>query len=120
MTMDPTSDRTEMARAHLDEAREHYEAFCEAMRALGREVRALDEWQWQRVDAYPGWDGSRDVGGGIDMLGWLAEIATFLDGQDDALDAREAHGRFRPCARCGQSPAAHNHNSPDSVGHDYV
>lgn len=29
-------------------------------------------------------------------------------------------GRYRPCERCGHSPAIHNHNSPDSVGHDYA
>jgi hypothetical protein len=77
------SDTTETAREHLDEAREHYEAFQEAMRALGREVRRLDEWQWDRVDAYPGWEGTRDVGGGVDMAGWLDEIEAFLDGQDE-------------------------------------
>ena len=79
--MTTTTDRTEAARTHLDEAREHYGAFQEAMRALGREVRKLDEWQYQRVDAYPGWNGSRDVGGGVDMSGWLDEIEAFLDGQ---------------------------------------
>ena len=52
--MTTTTHDTESARAQLEEAREHYEAFCEAMRALGREVRRLDEWQYQRVDAYPG------------------------------------------------------------------
>jgi N-dimethylarginine dimethylaminohydrolase len=54
MTMTTTSYGTEQARAHLEEARDHYEAFCESMRALGCEVRWLDEWQYQRVDAYPG------------------------------------------------------------------
>jgi hypothetical protein len=82
--MNTTTHDTEMARAHLDEAREHYEAFCEAMRALGREVRRLDEWQYQRVDAYPGWEGTRDVGAGVDMSGWLDEVEQFLDGQDEA------------------------------------
>ena len=78
---------TETAREHLAEAREHYEAFQESMRALGREVRQLDEWQWQRVDAYPGWDGTRDVGAGVDMVGWLDEIERFLDGQDEEDDS---------------------------------
>ena len=72
------------ARAHLEEAREHYEAFCESMRALGREVRKLDEWKYQRVDAYPGWEGSRDVGGGVDMAGGLDEMEAFLEGRDEA------------------------------------
>jgi hypothetical protein len=53
------------------------------MRALGREVRRLDPWQYERVDAYPGWNGSRDVGGGQDVAGWLNEIEAFLDGQDE-------------------------------------
>jgi len=78
-----TDRDTEMARAHLEEAREHYEAFQDAMRTLGREVRRLDEWQWHRVDAYPGWEGARDVGAGVDMTGWLDEIERFLDGQEE-------------------------------------
>ena len=83
--MTTTTDRdTEMARAHLEEAREHYQAFCASMSALGHEVRQLDEWQWQRVDAYPGWEGTRDVGAGVDMTGWLDEIERFLDGREDA------------------------------------
>jgi len=84
--MTTTIDRIEMARAHLEEAREHYEAFQGSMRALGREVRRLDEWQYQRVDAYPSWEGTRDVGAGVDMTGWLDEIEAFLDGQDEADD----------------------------------
>ena len=43
--MTTTTCDTETARAHLEEARQHYEAFCGSMRALGREVRRLDEWQ---------------------------------------------------------------------------
>ena len=74
---------TEMARAHLEEAREHYQAFQEAMSALGHEVRQLDAWQWQRVDAYPGWEGTRDVGAGVDMTGWLHEVERFLDGTEE-------------------------------------
>ena len=55
--MTTTIDRdTEMARAHLEEARDHYQAFQAAMSALGHDVRQLDEWQYQRVDAYPGWE----------------------------------------------------------------
>ena len=37
------------------------------MRALGREVRHLDGWQYQRVDAYRGWEDTRDVGAGVDI-----------------------------------------------------
>ena len=82
------TDRTGMAHAHLEEARDHYEAFQGAMRDLGDEVRRLDEWQYQRVDAYPGWEGTRDVGAGVDMAGWLDEIEQFLDGQDEEVEAR--------------------------------
>lgn len=78
--------RTGSARAHLTEARTHCEAFCASMRALGHEVLQLDEWQWQRVDGYPGWQGSRDVGAGIGMTGWLDEIEAFLDGQDESRE----------------------------------
>ncbi|MFO7533902.1 MAG: hypothetical protein R6W93_15710 [Candidatus Limnocylindrales bacterium] len=102
--MTPTSDRTETARTHLDEAREHYEAFQESMRALGEEVRHLDEWQWQRVDAYPGWHGTRDVGGGQDMAGWLDEIEAFLDGQgaDVACDGFRGENAWGACTTCGR------------------
>lgn len=94
---------TETARVHLGEAREYYLAFCDAMRALGREVRTLDEWQWQRVDAYPGWEGTRDVGGGVDMGGWLDEIEAFLDGQDEEDCGGFTGGNaWGPCNRCGR------------------
>lgn len=79
--MTTTTADLEQARKFLDEAREAYETFQDAMRGLGYIVRDLDEWQYQRVDAYPGWTGSRDVGGGTDMMGWLDEIASFLDDQ---------------------------------------
>lgn len=42
-------------------------------------MRGLDEWQWQRVDAYPGWEGTRDVGAGVDIVGWLAEVEQRAD-----------------------------------------
>jgi hypothetical protein len=91
--MTTTTHDTATAREHLEQAREHYEAFQEAMRALGREVRRLDEWQYQRVDAYPGWNGTRDVGAGVAMSGWLDEIERFLDGQDEDAEAQEGDPR---------------------------
>lgn len=91
--MPTTTHDNEQARAHLEQAREHYEAFCESMQALGHEVRRLDEWQYQRVDAYPGWDGTRDVGAGVDMAGRLDEIERFLDGQDEGAEPQEGDPR---------------------------
>ncbi len=69
----PYSTDPEKSLCALEVAREAYEAFQDAWREVGRIIRGLDEWQWHRVDAYPSWGGDRDVGAGVDMLGWMAE-----------------------------------------------
>jgi hypothetical protein len=102
-----TTTDTTTARDLLDAAREHYEASQEAMQALGREVRRLDEWQWQRVDAYPGWEGARDVGAGASMNGWLDEIERFLDGKDEACTGFAAANAWGPCDDCGRRLEGH-------------
>jgi hypothetical protein len=65
----------------------------EELRELGvrfervmRDVRRLPggEWLWQRVDAYPGTRLDRDMGAGQDADAWLAEVATFLEGGEEA------------------------------------
>ena len=74
-----TDATTTKARDLLEEAREAYEAFQSALRELGREVRPLDPTMFARVDAYPGWDGNRDVGMGKSMGEWLDDIEACLD-----------------------------------------
>lgn len=68
---------TETVKA-LDEARDAWETFREKMWTLGREVRKTEYSLHRRVEAYPGWDCTRDVGAGLSMDGWLDEIATVL------------------------------------------
>jgi hypothetical protein len=49
------------------------------------DVRRLPggDWLYQRVDAYPGVRLDRDMGAGQDADGWLAEVATFLEGEGE-------------------------------------
>lgn len=60
-------DAAETALDQLGVAREAYERFQEAWGEVGRLARGLNEMTWHRVDAYPGWSGTRDVGAGTDM-----------------------------------------------------
>lgn len=69
------------------------------MSRLGRDVRKLDSWMYERVDAYPSWNGSRDVGGGREMPEWLDEIEEFADAQREALSTAE-----RPDGRHSRHP----------------
>jgi hypothetical protein len=66
------------ATALLDEAAEAWERFRESWGALGREMRSIDPFLYDRIDAYPGWDGSRDVGGGSSLQDWMDEVAERL------------------------------------------
>ena len=86
----------------LDEATAAYEQFQQAMRTLGEQVRGIDPWLWGRVEAYPGWDGMRDVGAGQDMPGWLQEIADRLGAGADQYATAGAYGYGR-CGHCGES-----------------
>jgi len=95
-TIDPMT--LDMAREHLEQARHAYEAFQVALCDLGRDIRHIDHLTWERVDAYPGWRGTRDVGAGSDMTGWLDEIG-------EAIDAAQAD---RPCPDCGTRIGAHD------------
>lgn len=76
---DIRSDDAAEALELLNEAREAYEEFAAKWSAVGESVRRLNDWQYQRVDAYPGWSGTRDVGAGVDMFGWMEEVEHFLD-----------------------------------------
>ncbi len=51
-------------------------------RVMG-DVRRLPggEWQYQRVDAYPGVRLDRDMGAGSSALDWIEEVGTFLEAE---------------------------------------
>lgn len=75
------------ALAQVALAREAYEAFVEAWTIASGLVREVDHGAWYRVDAYPGWTGGRDVGAGLDMVGWIDEVEGVL--QDHVDSARD-------------------------------
>jgi hypothetical protein len=54
----------------------------ERFASLVERVRSLPggELVWQRIEAYPGVRLDRDMGGGQDALGWIEEVAEFLEG----------------------------------------
>lgn len=87
-TTDPREDAL-IALAELEEAREAFAEFREHWQAVGRAMRSLDNWRWHRVEAYPGWDGLRDVGAGQDLEGWMTEVeealAEIRDGEPDGF-----------------------------------
>ena len=89
------TDYTEATEAY-DEAQEAWERFTDAMGTLGRSMRRIDPWLYERVDAYPGWDGHRDVGAGQDMSEWLEEIGKRIGAVDEE--------GYETCA-CGDYPA---------------
>jgi hypothetical protein len=79
---DDTADRridlaSEIAdiRAGLAELQTRFERVMDDVRRLPG-----GEMVWQRIDAYPGVRLDRDMGAGKDADGWLAEVATFLEG----------------------------------------
>src|SRR3990167_426077 len=52
-------DSIDYAIEKLDQARKAYELFQEQWMPVGLEVRRLNRGLWERLDAYPGWDGNR-------------------------------------------------------------
>jgi len=62
----------------VNEARGAYQQFQAAWQGVGVKVRNLNEWQYHRVDAYPGWNGTRDVGAGKAMEQWMDEVEESL------------------------------------------
>lgn len=73
----------------LAEAAELLEKFQSLMNEDVRPYfRKNIEHMYHRVDAYPGWDFNRDMGGGETQVEWLEEIT-------DAANANR-------CARCGE------------------
>ena len=76
----------------LGEASEAYEEFAAKWGRVGALVREMNEWQYQRVDAYPGWEGTRDVGAGMDMEAWMQEVLDFLMAGGRTEDERREDG----------------------------
>lgn len=86
MDLNKAKEQALIAKADIELAREAYQAFQEAWANVGRTVKPLDLQTWYRVDAYPGWNGTRDVGAGTNMLGWMEEVEATLQ---DVLDTEE-------------------------------
>lgn len=95
----------ERARESLREAREALEALQFHMRELGEWVRQIDPGEYERVDAYPGWNVTRDMGCGTDLEGWLTEIEESIDAHSphdhDWEESYECDGRtWHTCRVC--------------------
>ena len=85
-----TQLRIDSALDSLAEAREAYDTFIAAWQNVGQDVRHINDWLYHRVDAYPGWNGSRDVGAGKGMTDWMTEVEESLiderDGETEDAD----------------------------------
>ena len=85
--MGTTTDRTELAtevadiRAALGELQVRFAEVMEDVRRLPG-----GDWLYRRIDAYPGVRLDRDMGAGQDADGWLAEVATFLEGEESPVE----------------------------------
>jgi hypothetical protein len=79
-----TSDRIELATEVAD-IREALADLQERFAQVMGGVRHLPggDWLYERVDAYPGVRLNRDMGAGQDADGWLAEVAAFLEGDEE-------------------------------------
>jgi hypothetical protein len=82
--MATTTDRADLATEVAD-IREALAELQERFARLMEDVRRLpgDDWLYRRVDAYPGIRLDRDMGAGQDADGWLAEVAAFLEGDEE-------------------------------------
>ena len=78
-TADAAKTEAERALALLDEAREAYDAFKTTWSEVGRAMRSLNRFEYERVDAYPGWQGTRDAGAGTSLEGWMDEVEESLN-----------------------------------------
>jgi hypothetical protein len=80
MTIDRTDLATEVAdiRDELGQLQERFERVMVAVRGLPD-----GDWLYQRIDAYPGVRLDRDMGAGQDADAWLAEVAEFLEAEED-------------------------------------
>lgn len=79
--MDRIALATEVAdiRAALAELQDRFSRVMDDVRRLPG-----GDWLYQRVDAYPGVRLERDMGAGQDADAWLAEVAAFLEAEQDA------------------------------------
>jgi len=70
--------------AEVNRIREDLAGLQERFHDVMQEVRSLPggDGLYQRIDAYPGVRLDRDMGAGVDADGWLAEVGTFLEGED--------------------------------------
>ncbi|MCC6227393.1 MAG: hypothetical protein IT195_13450 [Microthrixaceae bacterium] len=77
-------DRIELA-TEVDEIREALAELQERFSQVMADVRRLPggDWLYQRIDAYPGVRLDRDMGAGQDADAWLAEVADFLEGEEE-------------------------------------
>jgi hypothetical protein len=77
--MDRIELATEVAdiRAALTELGDRFSRVMDDIRHLPG-----GDWLYQRIDAYPGVRLDRDMGAGQDADAWLAEVATFLEGEE--------------------------------------
>jgi len=84
MRADTTTDHLDLA-AEVAEIREQLGELGERFYRVMQDVRRLPggDWLYQRVDAYPGVRLDRDMGAGQDADGWLAEVAAFLEGEEE-------------------------------------
>lgn len=81
-------DRIELATEVAD-IREELAELQDRFSRVMADVRRLPggDWLYHRIDAYPGIRLDRDMGAGQDADAWLAEVADFLEGEED--DATE-------------------------------
>lgn len=70
----------------LEEAMSLYNKFRETMRALSPVYKQINPREWNRFDAYPGWDVNRDQGSGMGLEQWLEELQEGLYGGDEEED----------------------------------
>ena len=82
--MATTTDRTDLATEVAD-IREALADLQERFAHVMGDVRRLPggDWLYERVDAYPGVRLNRDMGAGKDADAWLAEVAAFLEGDEE-------------------------------------
>ena len=86
MGTDTITHRIDLA-CEVAEMREELGELQERFYRVMEDVRRLPggDWLYQRVEAYPGLRLDRDMGAGKDADGWLAEVATFLEGEEEPI-----------------------------------
>jgi len=77
-------DRIELA-VEIADIREALTELQDRFSRVMHDVRGLPggDWLYHRIDAYPGVRLDRDMGAGQDADAWLAEVAAFLEGDEE-------------------------------------